>query len=495
MIQVNMIRKIRPIAAMALLIVAMTAFSVSSAMAAVPQTIPYQGQLTDAAGVVVNGPLDVTFSLYSVASGGQALWSETHTGLNVSNGLFRVDLGSVIPFPVGIFTAPVYLGIKAGSDPEMTPRAALGSTPYALHADDADTVGGFTSTELQGAQGPQGPTGPQGPQGLQGTQGPAGSVPSGVSVLSGSTTPPTGFTYTGLRLYLSSGPEDSGWQSMAPMPTGRNEPAVAESGGKLYVFGGEMHGLAGNATEEYAPATNTWAVKSSLPTARYGMAAATANGKIYVIGGRSTVTTKVAVNEEYNPATDKWITRAPMPTARYGLVAVNVGGKIYAIGGSGGTNRAIEVYDPGTDSWTVKAASLTIGEVRGATVGGKIYLFDVNSTQTSTVEYDPATETSTLKGARVPRRSWAAVATVGGKIYDMGGTYNGPDYLRTNEVYDPATDSWVTQQSLPAARQRSAAAAVNGKIYLLGGSDISADSVTTNEEFIPGQVMFVHTKN
>jgi len=60
----------------------------------------------------------------------------------------------------------------------MSPRTKLSSAPYALHADDADTVGGFTPSQLQGATGPQGLAGPQGIQGAVGSTGSQGSAGS-----------------------------------------------------------------------------------------------------------------------------------------------------------------------------------------------------------------------------------------------------------------------------------------------------------------------------
>jgi len=145
--------------------------------AVVPQMAPYQGQLTNAAGVPVNGAVNIIFRLYTLASGGAPIWTEAQAGVNVNKGLFTVNLGSVTPFPVGVFSTPVYLGVSVGADPEMTPRTALTSAPFALHADDSDTVGGFTSAQLQGATGPtgpQGPTGLTGPAGATGPQGPTG---------------------------------------------------------------------------------------------------------------------------------------------------------------------------------------------------------------------------------------------------------------------------------------------------------------------------------
>jgi len=120
----------------------------TASYAAVPQVIPYQGQLNDSTGVPINGTTNIIFSLYSTATGGTAIWTETHTGVNISKGLFKVDMGSVSGFPVGTFSTPVWLGVTVGGDGEMSPRTPLNSAPFALHADDADTVGGASVSQL-----------------------------------------------------------------------------------------------------------------------------------------------------------------------------------------------------------------------------------------------------------------------------------------------------------------------------------------------------------
>ena len=106
--------------------------------AAPPQTISYQGFLTSSAGAPVNATLSVQFSLYSVASGGTALWTETQS-VTVTNGNYSVILGNTTPISLP-FDAPYFLGVTVGTDAEMTPRAALTIVPYAFRAITADTA-------------------------------------------------------------------------------------------------------------------------------------------------------------------------------------------------------------------------------------------------------------------------------------------------------------------------------------------------------------------
>ena len=67
---------------LAVLVAAPCAFMLASLVfAEVPKTINYQGYLTNTSGQAVDIPVNLTFKLYSVASGPDAaLWSETHTG-------------------------------------------------------------------------------------------------------------------------------------------------------------------------------------------------------------------------------------------------------------------------------------------------------------------------------------------------------------------------------------------------------------------------------
>ena len=102
-------------------------------------TIPYQGRLADADGNPVTDTVNMVFRLYGQASGGGPLWEEQWTGSNgvqVSDGLFNVMLGSLNPIPQDVITGHdnLFLGITAGTDDEMTPRVQLGSVPFAVQA-------------------------------------------------------------------------------------------------------------------------------------------------------------------------------------------------------------------------------------------------------------------------------------------------------------------------------------------------------------------------
>jgi hypothetical protein len=124
-----------------LALLAVLALAPQAGFAAVPETINYQGTLSDPAGVPINASVDMTFTLYSDAGGASPTgWAETHTGVTVTNGLFNVTLGAVVPLNLADFDNPAWLGIKVGADPEMTPLQAITSVGYALRAKGAEAA-------------------------------------------------------------------------------------------------------------------------------------------------------------------------------------------------------------------------------------------------------------------------------------------------------------------------------------------------------------------
>ncbi|UCE07404.1 MAG: hypothetical protein JSW07_05065, partial [bacterium] len=98
------------------------------------QLINYQGLLMDpgTGQPVADATYSITFSIYDVASGGSAIWIETQD-VQTKDGSYSVLLGSTTPLTPTIFSGPEkYLGIKVGSDPEMTPRKQIVSVAYAI---------------------------------------------------------------------------------------------------------------------------------------------------------------------------------------------------------------------------------------------------------------------------------------------------------------------------------------------------------------------------
>ena len=115
----------------------------------IPQMMSYQGVVTDASGVAIDGDVDLTFMLWDAAAEGTQLWTETQPSTPLNNGIFNVILGSVNAFNIP-FDKQYWLGVTVGTDPELTPRILLTSSPYSLSTrldSDLTTIAGFTHTD------------------------------------------------------------------------------------------------------------------------------------------------------------------------------------------------------------------------------------------------------------------------------------------------------------------------------------------------------------
>lgn len=103
------------------------------------QRISIQGTLKSASGSsVADGTYAVTFKLYTVETGGTALWEEDAM-VEVVGGIYSHYLGSVTPLNPAHFVNTLYLGVRVGSY-ELIPRTELSYSPYAFSVAFAQKV-------------------------------------------------------------------------------------------------------------------------------------------------------------------------------------------------------------------------------------------------------------------------------------------------------------------------------------------------------------------
>jgi len=106
--------------------------------------IPIQGRLTDASGIPLNGTYTVTLSVYDAAEGGAFLCGNLFTAMEVTNGLFNSTLNFCDT--LNAFEGDqMYLGVKVGADPEMTPRQPIQGVPYAFNLKPGAVIKGANS--------------------------------------------------------------------------------------------------------------------------------------------------------------------------------------------------------------------------------------------------------------------------------------------------------------------------------------------------------------
>jgi len=110
---------------------------------AIPNDLTINGRLTNSAGTSLAGTNAINFSIYDNSTGGNTLYSSNQSVTTDSNGVFSVRLTGVTLN----FTSSYYLGIKVGTDSEMTPRINLSSAPYAYRSQNISVEGvAFTSS-------------------------------------------------------------------------------------------------------------------------------------------------------------------------------------------------------------------------------------------------------------------------------------------------------------------------------------------------------------
>src|SRR5580704_11404841 len=193
-----------------------------------------------------------------------------------------------------------------------------------------------------------------------------------------------------------------------------------------------------------------------------------ASGKMYVFAGlvSAPVWGPVGMVYEYDPPASKWTKKKPMALPAHHLALTELNGKIYVFGGfTAGKIGNLAAWTPIDDAF----------------------------------EYNPVNDSWRPLAPMPTKRGAAVAATVGGKMYVIGGATIAPGatnpaihptvaqrVLSTVEEYDPETNAWRTRAPMPTPRNHTAAGVVDGKIYVIGGrigaAFIAASSDLANVE-------------
>jgi len=179
-------------------------------------------------------------------------------------------------------------------------------------------------------------------------------------------------------------PAANQWMSVAPLPAARGALALGALDGKLYASGGSGPGGSLTTHSVYDPATNMWTELAPLPSPRNHLAAVALGSALYVIGGRHDGSGNVNTAEldRYDPAANEWTMLAPMPTARSGIAAAVLAGRIVVMGGEVNLDNPptyvfpqVEIYDPGSNTWTaIDPMAVPRHGIGAAPVGDLIYV-------------------------------------------------------------------------------------------------------------------------
>ena len=100
-------------------------------------SLSIQGSIQNSSGVALpDGQYELIFNIYDVATGGQAVWTETQPQIEIIGGLYSSILGLITPLTASRipfdFTKPYYLGVTLKGKQEISPRAELSASAYSL---------------------------------------------------------------------------------------------------------------------------------------------------------------------------------------------------------------------------------------------------------------------------------------------------------------------------------------------------------------------------
>lgn len=165
---------------------------------------------------------------------------------------------------------------------------------------------------------------------------------------------------------------------------------VGTLGGKLYVTGGygthdKTDGMSRRAWA-YDPASGQVTPLPDMPRATAEGVTGVIGNKLYVLPGSCDANRwplagyceqePIRRLYRFDPAQNKWGARKSAPHYHRAGAGGVINGKFYVVGGFQGRTpvAALDVYDPGSDSWTTKAPLPVGGAVIGTALQGKLYV-------------------------------------------------------------------------------------------------------------------------
>lgn len=129
----------------------------STASAAIPGSITYQGRLTNSSGEPIDTTVAMVFSICNDSAGQFCVWGETIPDVEVVNGLFTVALGNNQSNPLDdiVFDNDnrwLHVAVGSPGGEVIEPPIKLRSVPYAFRVESIDGakggyVSGFIETE------------------------------------------------------------------------------------------------------------------------------------------------------------------------------------------------------------------------------------------------------------------------------------------------------------------------------------------------------------
>jgi N-acetylneuraminic acid mutarotase len=156
---------------------------------------------------------------------------------------------------------------------------------------------------------------------------------------------PTSYNFTTIF-----NPTDASWIPSTPMPVENNAgTAMACVNEKCYLFGGYQDQTG---VYSWTPGDANMSLRAALPEGRTDHCVAVYNGNIYLFGGKFSGMQRNTIFM-YNPSSNVWtIKSATLNPPVFNATAVTIGERIYIIGGAadGLIGNTVQVYNPLNDT-------------------------------------------------------------------------------------------------------------------------------------------------
>src|SRR5215831_18385472 len=277
------------------------------------------------------------------------------------------------------------------------------------------------------------------------------------------------------------------WTEQAPYPIAIWGHAVISVGGNVYSFGGIVNNTAITNAYNYNPSTNTWLPIAPLPQPRGWFSGTTDGTYIYLLGGVDQTFNTTATLWRYDPVSNTYNTGLPsytIPTYFHACAYLN--GKIYRIAGAAiGTDFHVEVYNIATNTWSMDANyPFANHSLMAVALGSYIYAGGGNASPTKTYRYDPSTNIwDDAAIADLPSgRSSAASGAYNGRWLLAGGDVNFA--ISTSTIaWNPATNTWSNLPNMVQARDYLAGAVAGQSFYAVAGSSAPGTGTNDNQQY------------
>ncbi len=284
--------------------------------------------------------------------------------------------------------------------------------------------------------------------------------------------------------------------------------SAATLGNKIYVVGGRvLHEVQGGMDYSYNGAVlqydymgttapvggdylwilslNYLILKVDTSVRRWGMPSTTIGNKMYFGGGGSESTSGSNEFREYVPPTNSVSTKASLPSSRIWGGLTSIGTKAYYLGGLSGVGQTnFWEWDQATNTWTIKPTlPFAIYSHGCVAIGTKIYIIGgLQGTLAGAFvsdglhEWDQVTDSWTTKSSMPTALRWMAVATIGTRIYVVGGMDSANLCTNSFWEWEQTTDTWTVLENLPVERAGMAVAIVDGRLFAFGGQQNAAET-------------------